>query len=137
MSLEDHNLATILEDTKTQKKSIVDAHYIDYYRHVQGLGQEDREEIEDKEVSRLTRQHARDIDAILRCNAEKARRRREEREDGIPTDEAVPPLPELLKDFKPFTDDQQKTIDEFTGVFNHYSRVLQYILTKATKGEVY
>eukprot|EP00971_Amphidinium_carterae_P065376 1295352-Amphidinium_carterae.1 len=30
MSLEDHNLANILEDTKTQKLTIVDAHYIDY-----------------------------------------------------------------------------------------------------------
>eukprot|EP00971_Amphidinium_carterae_P254107 5044617-Amphidinium_carterae.2 len=65
MSLEDHNLDTILEDTKTQKKSIVDAHYIDYYVHVQGLGQEDREESADKELSKLTRRHARDIDPIL------------------------------------------------------------------------
>eukprot|EP00971_Amphidinium_carterae_P002925 57299-Amphidinium_carterae.3 len=37
MSLEDHNLANILEDTKTQKQSIVDAHYIDYYLQQQGL----------------------------------------------------------------------------------------------------
>eukprot|EP00971_Amphidinium_carterae_P002619 52189-Amphidinium_carterae.1 len=71
MSLEDHNLATILEDTKTQKKSIVDAHYVDYYLHVQGLGQENKKKIEDKKSSRLTRQHARDIDPILRRNAEK------------------------------------------------------------------
>eukprot|EP00971_Amphidinium_carterae_P175626 3480877-Amphidinium_carterae.1 len=74
MSLEDHNLASILEDTKTQKKSIVDAHHVDYYLHEQGLGQEDREEIQEKKVSILTRQHAKDIDPILRRNAENARR---------------------------------------------------------------
>eukprot|EP00971_Amphidinium_carterae_P206967 4106428-Amphidinium_carterae.1 len=74
MSLEDHNLATILEDTKTQRNSIVDAHYVDYYLRVQGLGQEDKEEIEEKELSRLTRQHARDIDPILRRNAERLHR---------------------------------------------------------------
>eukprot|EP00971_Amphidinium_carterae_P298158 5924417-Amphidinium_carterae.1 len=37
MSLEDHNLASILDDSKTQKQSIVDAHYIDYYLQQQGL----------------------------------------------------------------------------------------------------
>eukprot|EP00971_Amphidinium_carterae_P107595 2130790-Amphidinium_carterae.2 len=31
MSLEDHNLATMLEDVKTQRVAIVDANYIDYY----------------------------------------------------------------------------------------------------------
>eukprot|EP00971_Amphidinium_carterae_P111739 2212986-Amphidinium_carterae.1 len=41
------------------------------------------------------------------------------------------------KTFQPFTEEQQKHIDEFTEAFNHYSRVLQYILTKVTKGEVY
>eukprot|EP00971_Amphidinium_carterae_P133454 2643236-Amphidinium_carterae.1 len=30
MSLEDHNLANIMEDTKNLKQSIVDEHYIDY-----------------------------------------------------------------------------------------------------------
>eukprot|EP00971_Amphidinium_carterae_P160200 3175721-Amphidinium_carterae.1 len=35
MSLEDHNLATMLEDVKTQKVAIVDANYIDYYLHQQ------------------------------------------------------------------------------------------------------
>eukprot|EP00971_Amphidinium_carterae_P052243 1028503-Amphidinium_carterae.1 len=36
MSLEDHNMATILEDIKTQKKPIVDVNYIDCL-HEQGL----------------------------------------------------------------------------------------------------
>eukprot|EP00971_Amphidinium_carterae_P110143 2181921-Amphidinium_carterae.3 len=51
-------------------------------------------------------------------------------DDGVPADEAIPVLPELPETFKPFTDEQQKHIDEFTEAFNHYSRVLQYILTK-------
>eukprot|EP00971_Amphidinium_carterae_P071216 1408449-Amphidinium_carterae.1 len=119
MSSEDHNLATILEDTKTQKKSIVDAHYIDYYLHVQGLGQENQKTITDKKVSRLTRQHAQDIDPILRRNAEKARRRREEGEDGVPADEAVPPLRELPKNFKPFSDDQQQSPQKVMQPCNH------------------
>eukprot|EP00971_Amphidinium_carterae_P300673 5974238-Amphidinium_carterae.1 len=41
MSLEDHNMANILEDIKTQKSTIVDANYIDYCLHEQGLGQQD------------------------------------------------------------------------------------------------
>eukprot|EP00971_Amphidinium_carterae_P156229 3097443-Amphidinium_carterae.2 len=136
MSLEDHKLASILEDTKTQKQSIVDAHYIDYYLHEQALGQKDVDEIKEKELDRLLKAHARDIAPILRRNAENARRRREG-DDGVPADEGVPATPELPKDFKPFTDDQQKIVDEFTEAFNHYSRVLQYILTKVTKTEPY
>eukprot|EP00971_Amphidinium_carterae_P075279 1487934-Amphidinium_carterae.1 len=136
MSLEDHNLASILEDTKTQKQAIVDALYIDYHLHDQGLGQKDEDEIKEKELNRLLREHTRDTGPIVRRNAENARRRRDG-EDGVPADEAVPPIPELPKNFKPFTEEQQKHIDEFTEAFNHYSRVLQYILTKVTKGEPY
>eukprot|EP00971_Amphidinium_carterae_P135611 2686780-Amphidinium_carterae.1 len=129
MSLEDHNLASILEDTKTQKQSIVDAHYIDYYLHEQHLGQKDEDEIREKELDRLLREHARDTAPVVRCNAEKARQRRDG-EDGVPADEAVSPVPEVPRTCKPFTDEEQKTIDDFTEAFNHYSRVLQYILTK-------
>eukprot|EP00971_Amphidinium_carterae_P083217 1646863-Amphidinium_carterae.1 len=92
MSLEDHNLATIMEDTKNLKQSIVDEHYIDYVLHQQGMGQEDEDDIRDKEVERITREHARDVTSpILRRNAELARRRRDDGPDGVPTDEAVPP----------------------------------------------
>eukprot|EP00971_Amphidinium_carterae_P300674 5974238-Amphidinium_carterae.2 len=69
-------------------------------------------------------------------NQEKARRRAAG-EDGVPADEAVPPYPELPETFKPFTEDQHKKIDEFTEAFHHYSRALQYTLTKVTKGEPY
>eukprot|EP00971_Amphidinium_carterae_P302105 6001799-Amphidinium_carterae.2 len=81
MSSEDHNLVTMLEDVKTQKVAIVDANYIDYYLHEQGLGQKDEDEIH------------------------KARRR-EGGEDGVPIDEAVPPFPELPDTFQPFDDEQ-------------------------------
>eukprot|EP00971_Amphidinium_carterae_P265092 5258522-Amphidinium_carterae.1 len=70
----------------------------------------------------------------MRRNQEKARRRAN-REDEVPADEAVPPHPVLLDTFKPCTDEQHKKIDEFTEAFHHYSRALQYTLTKVTKGE--
>eukprot|EP00971_Amphidinium_carterae_P226021 4482949-Amphidinium_carterae.1 len=117
MSLEDHNLASILEDVKTQKYSIVDSNYIDYYLHEQGLG----------------------LTLHIQCryyDAEKARRRANG-DDGVPADEAVPALPELPENFKSFTDEQQQKIDDFTEAFNHYSRALQYTLTKVTKQEPY
>eukprot|EP00971_Amphidinium_carterae_P287499 5706673-Amphidinium_carterae.2 len=55
MLLEDHNLATIMEDTKALKTAIVDDHYIDYVLHQQGLGQQDEDDIRDREVERMTR----------------------------------------------------------------------------------
>eukprot|EP00971_Amphidinium_carterae_P216610 4300057-Amphidinium_carterae.1 len=95
MSLEDHNLASIMDDTKAMKQSIADEHYIDYCLHNQGLGQEDEDDLKDKEVERLTREHTRDVTApILRRNAENARRRRDG-DDGVPADEAVPQVPDL------------------------------------------
>eukprot|EP00971_Amphidinium_carterae_P115664 2291088-Amphidinium_carterae.1 len=137
MSLEDHNLANIMEDTKAMKQSIVDAHYTDCCLHQQGLGQEDEDDLKDKETERTTREHARDIAPILRRNTVKARRRRDEGEDGVPADEGVPAVLALPQDYEPFTANQGKHIEEFTEAFNHYSRDLQYILTKVTKGEVY
>eukprot|EP00971_Amphidinium_carterae_P236810 4699998-Amphidinium_carterae.1 len=52
MSLEDHNLASIMEDTKILKQTIVDEHYIDYMLHQQGLGQKDEDELRDKKYER-------------------------------------------------------------------------------------
>eukprot|EP00971_Amphidinium_carterae_P231649 4597310-Amphidinium_carterae.1 len=63
-------------------------------------------------------------------------RRRESGEDGVPADEAVPAYPEVPDTFHPFTDEQHVKIDEFTEAFNHYSRALQYTLTKVTKGNI-
>eukprot|EP00971_Amphidinium_carterae_P041876 822977-Amphidinium_carterae.1 len=142
MSLEDHNLSNIMEDTKAMKQSIMDGHYIDYCLHQQGLGQEDEDDIKDKELERLTREHAQDrmLDDV---EMEKmlAQRRRDEGPDGVPADEAVPQVPDLPQDYEPFTPNHQKHIEEFTEAFNHYtsdySIVLQYVLTKVTKGEVY
>eukprot|EP00971_Amphidinium_carterae_P145055 2873687-Amphidinium_carterae.1 len=87
MSLEDHNLATIMEDTNTMKLASVDEHYIDHLLHQHGMGQEDEDDIRDKEVERNTRDHARDVTApMLQRNAELARRRRDN-ETGVPADE--------------------------------------------------
>eukprot|EP00971_Amphidinium_carterae_P349790 6491226-Amphidinium_carterae.1 len=137
MSLKDHNLASILEDTKTQKQTIVDAHYIDYYLQQPGLGQKNEDELKEKELQRILADHQRNVAPLPRRNVELARRRREDGPDGVPADEVAPPTLELPKGYNPFTDEQQKTIDNFTEAFNHYSRVLQYILTKVTKGEPY
>eukprot|EP00971_Amphidinium_carterae_P293294 5823247-Amphidinium_carterae.1 len=136
MVLEDHNMATILdlEDIKTQKHPIVDVNYIDYCLHEQGLSQKDEEEIRKKELTKQLRVHATRAEPTMRRNQEKARRR-VDGEDGVPTDEAVPPHPELPDTFKPFTDELHKKIDEFTKAFHH--RALQYMLTKVTKGEPY
>eukprot|EP00971_Amphidinium_carterae_P133758 2649659-Amphidinium_carterae.1 len=53
MSLEDYNLAAILERVKQQTVPITDANYIDYELHQQGLGQEDEEDIKENELRKL------------------------------------------------------------------------------------
>eukprot|EP00971_Amphidinium_carterae_P262306 5202904-Amphidinium_carterae.1 len=79
-----------MKDTKDMKTAIVDEHYIDYMLHQRGLGQEDEDAIREKEIEKMTREHARDVTApILRRNAELAGRRRDG-DDGVPADEAVP-----------------------------------------------
>eukprot|EP00971_Amphidinium_carterae_P151058 2995534-Amphidinium_carterae.1 len=124
MSLEDHNLATMLEDVKTEKVAITDSNYIDYCLHEQGLGMKDAEDLRERELQRLLRVYNTRTEPILR---------REIGTDGIDDDEAVPAYPEVPDTFQPFTDEQQRKIDEFTEAFHHYSRALQYTLTKVTK----
>eukprot|EP00971_Amphidinium_carterae_P287498 5706673-Amphidinium_carterae.1 len=60
---------------------------------------------------------------MLRRNADLARRRRDN-EDGVPADEAVPPVPDLPQDYDPLTTSQRQHVNEFKEAFNHYSRVL-------------
>eukprot|EP00971_Amphidinium_carterae_P145427 2881828-Amphidinium_carterae.1 len=119
----------MLEDVKTQKVAIVEANYIDDYVHEQGLGQKDEDEIKEKKVNAMVRVYNSRAEPILRRNAEKTRRR-ESGEDGVPVDEAVRVFPELPENFQPFTKEQQNKINELTEAFNHYSRALQYTLTK-------
>eukprot|EP00971_Amphidinium_carterae_P048108 947179-Amphidinium_carterae.1 len=57
MSLEDRNLATIMEDTKNLKTAIMDEHYINHLLHQQGVGQEDEDDVREKEIERITRDH--------------------------------------------------------------------------------
>eukprot|EP00971_Amphidinium_carterae_P298296 5927055-Amphidinium_carterae.1 len=110
-----------MKETKDMKTAIVDEHYI--VLHQRGLGQEDEEGLKEKENEKRTREHQRDVSGpILRRNVELVRRRRDEGQDGVPADEAVPPLPDLPGDYDPFTDDERKHVTEFTEAFYHYSR---------------
>eukprot|EP00971_Amphidinium_carterae_P218601 4338851-Amphidinium_carterae.1 len=137
MSLEDSSLVDIMKETKDMKNAIVDEHYIEYMLHRRGLGQEDYDELKQKKVAEVTRDHLRDVSGpILRRNAILAQRRRDDGPDGVPADEAVPPTPDLPKDYDAFTAEERKHVNDFTEAFNHYSRVLLYTLTKITKGEV-
>eukprot|EP00971_Amphidinium_carterae_P186906 3710031-Amphidinium_carterae.1 len=82
MSLEDHNLATILEDIKTEKVAINDMNYVDFRLHEQGLGQKDAEELRDKELQRLLRLYTTRTEPIIQRNAER-RQRRQAGIDGV------------------------------------------------------
>eukprot|EP00971_Amphidinium_carterae_P262189 5200790-Amphidinium_carterae.1 len=73
---------------------------------------------------------------IIQRNADRARRRAAGI-DGIDDDEPIPDSPTVPDTFRPFTDEQQEKIDEFTEAFHHYTRALQHTLTKVTKGEPY
>eukprot|EP00971_Amphidinium_carterae_P239045 4745145-Amphidinium_carterae.1 len=70
---------------------------------------------------------------IIQRNADRARRR-QAGIDGVDADEPVPDPPEVPETFQEstdaFTDEQQEKIDAFTEAFNHYSRALQYTVTK-------
>eukprot|EP00971_Amphidinium_carterae_P232711 4618280-Amphidinium_carterae.1 len=136
MSLEDHNLATIMEDIKTEKVAISDAKYIDFRLHEQGLGQKNAEEARDNELQRLLGLYATRMEPITQRNAEK-RQRRQARIDGVEADEVAPESRTVPNTFKSFTDEQQASIDEYTEAFLYYNRALQYALTRVTKGEPY
>eukprot|EP00971_Amphidinium_carterae_P230903 4581956-Amphidinium_carterae.1 len=59
MSLEDHNLAALMENVKTQTMPINDASYIDHKLHRQGFGHEDAEKPRADELQRLLRMYTR------------------------------------------------------------------------------
>eukprot|EP00971_Amphidinium_carterae_P182174 3615325-Amphidinium_carterae.1 len=68
MSLEDHKLATIMDNVKTQTVPIVDIEYIeyiDYQLKKQGLGQEDAAKIRDRKRQRLLQRYTTQNEAIL------------------------------------------------------------------------
>eukprot|EP00971_Amphidinium_carterae_P128927 2553454-Amphidinium_carterae.1 len=70
--------------------------------HQRGLGQEDYDELKQKKVAEITRDHQRDVSGpILRRNAVLAQRRRDDGPDGVPADEAVPELPRDYDSFDP------------------------------------
>eukprot|EP00971_Amphidinium_carterae_P178936 3548965-Amphidinium_carterae.1 len=75
MALEDHNLANIMEDIKTEKVAINDVNYVDFRLREQGLGQKDAEEIRDNELQRLLRLYTTRTEPIKQRNAERRARR--------------------------------------------------------------
>eukprot|EP00971_Amphidinium_carterae_P119235 2361862-Amphidinium_carterae.1 len=82
MSLEDHNLATVMEDVKTQTVPIHDAGYIDHELHQQGLEQVDEEKLRQDELQRRMQTYTTRNEGIIRRNAE----RQQHRADGEQTD---------------------------------------------------
>eukprot|EP00971_Amphidinium_carterae_P001445 28882-Amphidinium_carterae.1 len=126
----------MLENIKTEKVAITDANYIDFCLHEQGLGSKDAEELRDRELQRLLRMYTTRTEPIIQRSAERQQRRAAGIE-GVDADEPVPDPPTVPDTFQPFTDEHQEKIDEFTEAFHHYSRALQYTLTKVTKGEPY
>eukprot|EP00971_Amphidinium_carterae_P028575 562616-Amphidinium_carterae.1 len=74
MSLEDHNLATLMENVKTQTVPINAAGYIDQKLHEQGFGHDDAEKTEDV-LQRLLRLYTTRTEPIIRRNAERRQRR--------------------------------------------------------------
>eukprot|EP00971_Amphidinium_carterae_P214914 4264945-Amphidinium_carterae.2 len=52
MSLDDHNLSTVMEDVKTQTVPFNDAGYIDHQPHEQGIGHEDEDKLRQNELQR-------------------------------------------------------------------------------------
>eukprot|EP00971_Amphidinium_carterae_P072338 1430943-Amphidinium_carterae.1 len=69
----------------------------------------------------------------IRRNADRAQH--QTRGEDTDADEVPPPVPTLPDDYDPFTPEQQDTVTAYTEAFHHYSRALQYALTKVTKGE--
>eukprot|EP00971_Amphidinium_carterae_P033930 667870-Amphidinium_carterae.1 len=77
MSAEDHNLATVVEDVKTQTVPIHDAGHIDHELHQQGLGQEDEEKLRQDDLQRRMQAHTTRNDCIIRRNADRQQHRAE------------------------------------------------------------
>eukprot|EP00971_Amphidinium_carterae_P304481 6050506-Amphidinium_carterae.2 len=114
-SLEDHNLATLMENVKIQTVPINDAGYIDHKLHDQGLGHEDAEKAQADELQRL---YTTRTEPIIRRNAER-KQRRDAGIQGVDADEAAPPAPEVPDDFEAFTADHRETIVDYTEALQY------------------
>eukprot|EP00971_Amphidinium_carterae_P164953 3270140-Amphidinium_carterae.1 len=131
------HLATLMEDVKYQKDTIVDDDYIQHELEKRELSQKDADKIRAKELQRLLRDTSCSTESDIyeekrEPNTTTTRCQREQGEDVEPNEE-LPPLPKVPEDFKPFTEDEQDTINEYIDAFRYYSKVLQYTLTKATQ----
>eukprot|EP00971_Amphidinium_carterae_P064851 1285001-Amphidinium_carterae.1 len=118
ISLEDCNLATIMEEVKTEKVAINDASYIHHRLHEQGLGQEDAEKLRDDKLQRLLRVYTTRTEPMVRRSADRQQRRAA----GLEAD----------------PDENKKQQSQNTQKRStNYSRALQYALTKVTEGDPY
>eukprot|EP00971_Amphidinium_carterae_P313321 6226820-Amphidinium_carterae.1 len=133
MSLEDHNLVTVMNEARDQTAPINDARYIDHELHQQGLGYRDGKKMSDQKEQRLLQEHTAANAGAVRRNADRAGHRAGG--ETTDADEVLPPVPTLPDDYDPFTPDQREIITANTEAFHHCSRALQYTLTKVTKGE--
>eukprot|EP00971_Amphidinium_carterae_P034775 684572-Amphidinium_carterae.2 len=84
-------------------------------------------------IQRLMQDNATANGGIVRRNA--ARAQRQVQVETVEAEEVMPPVPTLPDDYDPFTPEQREITTAYTEAFHHYSRALQYTLTKVTKGE--
>eukprot|EP00971_Amphidinium_carterae_P245758 4880759-Amphidinium_carterae.1 len=117
MSLEDHNITYIMDVVKQETVPIVD---IDHIEH------------------ELDKQTSSTCEADRRRDAEqRLRQTYNEKIKNEPTsdEEILPQVPELRDDEEPFSENERKLNSDHKDGFHYYSRLLQYMLNKATKGE--
>eukprot|EP00971_Amphidinium_carterae_P126050 2497296-Amphidinium_carterae.2 len=133
MSLEDHNLVTVMKDSRDQTAPINDAGYIDHRLREQGLGCEDGKKLRDQKLQRLMQDYTTSNAGAVRKNASQAAHRLQG--NTVEADEVLPPVPTLPDDYDPFIPEERESINAHTEAFHHYSRALQYTLRKVTKRE--
>eukprot|EP00971_Amphidinium_carterae_P345146 6485931-Amphidinium_carterae.1 len=118
-----------MDGVKRQTIPIIDANYIEHQLDKAKLLEREAEKRKQTKLQRLLQQYATRNADLLQRNEER-RERRERREGGVEPDERVPQAPTLPDTYEPFTDDERRTINEFTDAFNYYSKLFQYLFNK-------
>eukprot|EP00971_Amphidinium_carterae_P110440 2187902-Amphidinium_carterae.2 len=127
MSLEDHNLVTVMNDARDQSDQTVpinNAGYIDHRLHEKGLGYENGKKLRDQKLQRLMQDYTTANAGAIRKNASRAAHRLQG--DTVEADEVLPPVPTLPDDYDLFSPEQRESINAYTEAFHHHSRALQY-----------
>eukprot|EP00971_Amphidinium_carterae_P107983 2137836-Amphidinium_carterae.1 len=100
MSLEDHNIAQLMDEAKQQTVLIMDEDYIEYELERQGLSLKDTDY---NSMHRRMRQYHKN---------EEQRERREQGERQVKQDETLPPTPEVPDTYEPFTAEERERDDQ-------------------------